>query len=94
MKSIIHDDELCYLCTLAPGTEVHHCIKGTANRKKSEQYGLTVRLCPECHRGTKGVHGRDGHAKDQILKEVAQRRFEEVCGTREDFIREFGKSFL
>lgn len=50
-KSIIDRDmkNRCFICGKTGYTERHH-IYGSANRKYSEQYGLTVYLCPECHR--------------------------------------------
>lgn len=50
-KSIIDRDmkNQCFICGKTGYTERHH-IYGSANRKYSEQYGLTVYLCPECHR--------------------------------------------
>ena len=38
--------------------EEHHIFGGTANRRKSERYGLTVLLCGEsCHRnGPRAAH--------------------------------------
>jgi hypothetical protein len=47
MKSIIKGDseDRCYICGRAEWIERHHIFNGTANRKKSEKYGLTVHLC-------------------------------------------------
>jgi hypothetical protein len=104
MKSIIHDeDEGCYVCThnlvkrpYSPSSdyfryEIHHCIHGTANRRLSEKYGLRVKLCREHHTGNTGVH--KNAVLDDLLKEIAQRKFEEAH-SREDFRRIFGKSYL
>lgn len=92
-KSIIQQDmNYCWKCG-AFGTERHHCIKA-ANRKHSEKYGLVVGLCYKCHRGENGVHGKNGHKLDRYLQEEAQIAFERVHGTREDFIRIFGRNYL
>lgn len=75
--------------------ECHHIFFGTANRKLSEKYGLKVWLCKEFHTGNSGVH--HNRTLDLLLKEMAQRKFEEhYKGTynRSDFIRIFGKSYL
>ena len=51
MKSIIQDESKgqCFLCVMLDSdtsrkyTEKHHIFFGSANRKLSEKYGLTVR---------------------------------------------------
>ena len=80
----------CYLCG-KPSTCTHHIIGGLAYRKKSDKYGFTVRLCDECHRF---VHANINSGFSLMLRQECQRYYEENIGTREDFIREFGKSRL
>ena len=87
------NDFECWICGRTDSLEVHHCIHGTANRKQADKYGLWVRLCPECHRGTNGVHGKYGHHRDMTLKCAAQRAFEKTH-SREEFRAVFGKSYL
>ena len=76
----------CALCG-KPATQTHHIFNG-ANRKHSEHYGLTIRLCAECH---ERVH-RD-QILDEKLKMSAQRRFEENH-SREEFMKIFRKNYL
>lgn len=64
-----------------------------SNRKISEKYGLKVPLCYEHHRGTNGVHGKNGRQLDIKLKKIAQKKYEETH-TREEFIKLIGKSYL
>ena len=71
----------------------NHLYFGVAKRKLSEKYGLKVWLCPTHHRGTNGVHGKNGHKLDLELKELGQKAFE-WQHTREEFIKTFGKSYL
>ena len=72
--------------------ERHH-IFGGSNRKRSEKYGYVVPLRPDLH--PNGVFaGKDAKEIDSYLKQMAQRDFEEKHGTREEFIKEFGKSHL
>lgn len=92
MKSIIQKEKRCIVCHNT-NTEEHHVFFGTSNRKLSEKYGLKVYLCYEHHRGTRGVHGKEGKTLDTYLKELAQTRFEEK-ESREKFIQVFGKSYL
>jgi len=91
-KSILQDKKQCIICHNS-NIEEHHVFFGTANRKLSEKYGLKVYLCPEHHRGTRGVHGRDGKILDTYLKELAQSKFEEK-ESREKFRQIFGISYL
>ncbi len=104
MKSIIHQEEgTCYLCNmlqihcLHTYTEEHHIFYGTANRKKSGKYGLKVRLCKKHHRGDitgnrEAVHFNKEH--DLMLKRIGQATFEQRWGSRENFRKEFGQSWL
>lgn len=95
MKSIITKDlKVCYVCGSMRDIEKHHCIHGTSGRKLATQYHLIVGLCPECHRGTNGVHGKNGHTLDLELKRTAQRAWENKYGDRDKFIEIFGKSYL
>ena len=64
-----------------------------ANRKKSEKYGLMIWLCAYHHNlGRKSVH--NDYDMDLQVKQYAQKYFEENIGSRELFIKEFGRSYL
>lgn len=92
LKSVFTDDMDHCMFTGYPGVERHH-IFGGSNRKRSEKYGFVAPLRPDLH--PNGVHaGPDAKTIDLILKMKAQVYFEERYGTRDDFIREFGKSYL
>lgn len=97
-KSIIDggNDLECWFCGFADADklEKHHCLHGTANRALADKYGLTVNLCPECHRGKHGVHGKYGKERDLTLKKVAQRAWEAKYGSRDEFRAVFGKSYI
>lgn len=93
MKSVLQERKECIVCGTALGLHCHHVFYGTANRKKSEQYGYKVWLCSRHHNmSDEGAHfnGRMALA----LKQMAQKHFEEHYGSRSDFIHEFGKSWL
>ena len=77
MNSIIQNKKECYFCGNQIGLESHHCILGK-NRQNAEKYGLKVWLCYEHHRGTNGVHGKNGNQLQNKLKIIAQKKFEEV----------------
>ena len=91
-KSIITDKQCCVVCE-SPYIEWHHCLHGTANRAKAEKYGLKIPLCNLHHTG--GPLAPHKNSKiDLSYKALAQNVFEKKCGTREDFRKEFGKSYL
>lgn len=100
MKSIIQNEKICFLCGCCTpsgyydGLEDHHIFFGTGNRKKSEKLGLKVWLCGEtCHRtGKRSAH--KNRETDLFLKRHAQEVYEATYGSRADFIREFGRSYL
>ena len=77
MKSIVERDpaERCFLCGTWGQLEKHH-IFGGPNRKWSEKYGMTVHLCPVCHRDNRrGVHG--DAEKMLAVHQIGQRAFEQ-----------------
>lgn len=91
----------CYLCRVlfdietTRGLETHHCFEGgtSGRRKMSDKYGLTVKLCHYHHTGSaEGVHFNKHN--ELIVKRMAQKYYEEHIGSREDFIRDFIKSYL
>ena len=93
----------CYLCRYfyghsnTVGLHTHHIFEGgtSGRRQMSEKYGLTVKLCPMHHNASSvSVHARPNAGNDLLLKQIAQRYYEENIGTREDFIRDFIKSYL
>lgn len=97
-KSIIPgaDPETCYLCGRngnGDPLEKHH-IFGGANRKYSEQDGLFVWLCGNrCHRsGILSAH----RCADTVrtLHEIGQRAWERENGSRDAFMKRYGKNFL
>lgn len=97
-KSIMQKDRsTCYLCGKAGGycnpLEEHHVIYGRGNRPLSEKYGLKVMLhAVTCHKYNNGPHNNAETRKK--LCQDAQRAFEEHHGTREEFMRIFGKNYL
>ena len=50
-------------------------------------------LCADHHIGRFGVHAGNKRL-DNKLKEKCQQKWEEVYGTREEFIKRYGKSYL
>jgi len=84
----------CHNCGQYGYVERHHVLHGS-NRKKCDRYPLLiVPLCPKCHRGTYGVHGKHGHELDIKLKKYAQQVFEKNYGARKQFMNIFGRNYL
>lgn len=74
--------------------EIHHVFYGN-KRKKSTEDGLVVPLCAEHHRGTYGVHGKEGHNLDLKYKKLAEQKWLNYYNkTIEDFIKRYGKNYL
>lgn len=91
--SIMQKDKECIVCGTHNGLEKHHVLFGNPKRQMSEEDGLWVWLCPEHHRGTYGVHGRDGHEMDMTLKEFAQKRYEETH-SRDEWMERYRRNYL
>ena len=62
----------CGLCGAYGEIERHHIVKGRGKRRECETKESVVYLCADCHRGTYGVHGRDGHTLDIYLRRELQ----------------------
>ena len=93
MRSIVQEDmSRCYVCGTTYNLHTHEIFFGSANRKKSIQYGLQVRLCGEHHNlSSMGVHfNNDLNTK---LKKEGQTKFEETYPNL-NFKEIFGKNYL
>ena len=93
MISVIQQEKECWVCKTTQNLHSHHVFFGSSNRKQSEKLGLKVWLCAYHHNmSNEGVHFNK--PLDIKLKTMAQEYYESHIGTREDFRREFGKSYL
>lgn len=93
MKSIISNVKECLICGDTRYLNKHHIYEGTANRKKSEEYGCWCYLCQRHHNGSSaGVHYN--RVLERHLKQSCQIRWEQRYGTRDEFIKTFGRSYL
>lgn len=79
--------EECFFCG-RPREQIHHIFPGSC-RKNSTKYGFLLPLCAKCHAE---IH-RNKQMMDET-KRMAQMRYEAEIGTREQFIKEFIKSYL
>lgn len=96
-KSIVQSDpNFCFLCGRngsADRLEKHHLF-GASNRKHSEEDGLFVWLCGErCHRNGSGSAHRNGDIMDG-LHLIGQKAYEREIGTREEFVKRYGRNYL
>lgn len=99
MRSIMQEEDgTCYICREIYGkfyqqqVEEHHVVFGTADREKSEKYGLKVFLCPEHHRlGHDAAH--ISKITRRFLEQQAQIIFEAYYPEK-SFCRIFGKNYL
>lgn len=87
-KSIIHNGESCYLCGRGGVLETHHVVHGSGRRILADQDGLTVKLCPQCHRN---LHDFGWNDKD--LQKIGMAAWMREYGTKEDFIRRYGRAY-
>ena len=93
MNSILQTEKRCIECGATYNLNLHHCLYGSANRKLSDKYGLTVWLCIKHHTGQEGVH-HGNKELDLKLKRYAQKTAEQYYGwTTDEFIKIFGKNY-
>ena len=93
MKSVLQSEKECYVCGTTHNLHDHHILFGKPNRSLSEKRGLKVWLCMYHHTGSnEAVH--NNRVLDLKLKKHAQKYYEEHYGSREDFIKEFGRNYL
>ena len=103
MKSIFTDDlRHCHITGRGGHVEVHH-VFGASNRTRSTFYGFTVPLLAEIHpngafRNDKlceKLTGKTVKDIDSELKQACQKYYEEELGkSRENWVEEFGRSYL
>ena len=75
--------------------ERHEVYFSRAYRNKSIKDGLIVFLTEEDHRGTNGVHGKNGDKLNRFLKRTAQKAWMSYYRkTKEEFIERYGQNYL
>lgn len=85
---------ICFFCGEAAECE-HHLLFGNGIRKLAEKDGLKVPCCNRCHNMgniTERIH--DNIMAERMSKMLGQAMFELKIGTREEFRRRYGKSYL
>ena len=75
--------------------ERHEVYFSKAYRQKSINDGLIVFLTRESHRGTNGVHGKNGNKLNRQLKRLAEKAWTSYYKkTKEEFIARYGRNYL
>lgn len=70
-----------------------HEVFGGYNRQKSIEDGLVIFLRPEQHNmGNEGIHFNRQYSL--YARQEAQRAYEAVKGTRNDFVARYGRNYL
>lgn len=93
--SVLQDDLSTCFVTGSTNVAIHHVFPGNGRRKKCERYGFVVALEPRYHNMSNySVHAVPNEGLDLQLKQLAQKYYEEHYGTRDQFINEFGRSYL
>lgn len=107
-KSIVTKyTEICAFCG-APAQAMHHLVFGTSERKISDNDGLVLPVCNECHnmngsgKNTRMIHGNS--AAETMSKMIGQLAWEKhkIAGSpgmtedeaREAFQKRYGRSYL
>lgn len=95
--SIVQDGHCCHFCGRNGTADKldRHEVYGGANRQKSKAFGLWVLLCHDrCHITGKNAVHNNGGVRYALQRESQLRAMEEYGWSTEDFIREFGRSYL
>lgn len=92
-KSLLDNNKVCFICGTTFNLHKHH-IYGGANRSKSERDGCWCYLCaPHHNMSDRGVHF--DREKNLWLKNTCQKLWmTKYKKTEEDFIKEYGRSYL
>ena len=73
----------------------HEAFFGRKNRQKSIDDGLVVFLTQQMHEGTNGVHGKNGHKLDMMIKKQAQETWCKYYNkTTDDFRERYGRNYI
>lgn len=84
----IHDGDFCLECG-ATATDTHHTLFGNKDRDNAEKFGLTIRLCRNCH---SRLHDKD-EAMAEKYRRLGQLCFEYEYG-HEEYMRLFYKNHI
>ena len=93
-KSILQTEKVCYITGQTNNLHKHHIYFGNPGRQISEREGFWVYLAPWLHnQSNEGVHGKNGHELDLMLKRHCQMAYEKTH-SREEFMALIGRNYL
>lgn len=84
---MIGGTDKCFICWKYGKGDIHH-IFGGPNRKLSDEDGLTVNLCRECH-----MKAHRDKALTDMLHQTGQREYEKT-NSREEFMKRYGRNYI
>jgi len=93
MEKIIWDyqTDCCYVCGTKFNLHTHHIFPGR-NRKVSDEWNMTIKLCAYHHNmSNNGIHF--DKELDLQVRQMAQREFEKRYG-HEKFMKLIGRNYL
>lgn len=95
MKSIVTEyDSICFFCG-RPAECEHHLVFGVSARDLSEKDGLKVPSCNKCHNmGEVKCRVHDNPMAEKLSKMLGQAIYEAKIGSREEFRKRYGVSYL
>ena len=95
MKSIVTNQaNTCFFCQSPPDC-YHHLIFGNGLRSLAEEDGIKVPMCNKHHNmgaNLEKIHGNP--MAEKLSKMLGQAIWENHYGSREDFRKRYGKSYL
>lgn len=91
VSKLQEDIEICEVCKkrIIGVKNAHHIMNGNGYRKKCDEDNLIIYLHPTCHMW---LHNHP--ISMRAFKMRAQRYYEKEIGTRRQFIKRYGKSYL
>lgn len=85
---------ICIFCG-APAECQHHLLFGKGIRTLAEEDGLKVPCCNKCHNmGQTSEKIHENPMAEKLSKLLGQAIYENKIGSREDFRKRYGKSYL
>ena len=92
-RSLMSEEKVCYMCKTPIDLHRHHIFYGRGRRANAETDGCWCWLCARHHNMSDlGVHFN--RTLDLHLKAVCQKKWEEVHGSRDEFIARYGRNYL
>ena len=94
-KSIVTEyDGICFFCCKTEQCE-HHLLIGNGIRELAQHDGLKFPICNKCHNMGKQIERKhENIMAEKLSKMLGQAIYDSKIGTREEFRKRYGKSYL